>query len=79
MHRTSFHAIARVVRDEGILGLYGYAFTTPNHYRHLLAGYCTYTHTHTHTHTVSAGLLRQASYSTVCLGIYQSLFDKFSG
>lgn len=28
---------------------------------------------------LSAGLLRQATYSTTRLGVYQSLFDKFSG
>lgn len=51
-HRTSFHAIARVVRSEGVLGLYN---------------------------GLSAGLFRQATYSTTRLGVYQSLFDNFSG
>lgn len=51
-HKTSFHAIGRVVRSEGVLGLYN---------------------------GLSAGLLRQATYSTTRLGVYQSLFDYFSG
>lgn len=51
-HKTSFHAIGRVLRNEGIFGLYN---------------------------GLSAGLLRQATYSTTRLGVYQSLFDYFSG
>ncbi|CAI8008665.1 Mitochondrial 2-oxoglutarate/malate carrier protein [Geodia barretti] len=51
-HKTSFHAISRVIRSEGVLGLYN---------------------------GLSAGLLRQATYSTTRLGIYQSLYDKFTG
>jgi solute carrier family 25 oxoglutarate transporter 11 len=51
-HKTSLHAISRVVRGEGILGLYN---------------------------GLSAGLLRQATYSTTRLGVYQSLYDYFTG
>jgi hypothetical protein len=51
-HKTSFHAISRVIRSEGVLGLYN---------------------------GLSAGLLRQATYSTTRLGVYQSLYDKFTG
>uniref|UniRef100_A0A646QD83 Mitochondrial 2-oxoglutarate/malate carrier protein n=1 Tax=Hemiscolopendra marginata TaxID=943146 RepID=A0A646QD83_9MYRI len=51
-HKTSFHVIASVLRNEGITGIYT---------------------------GLSAGLLRQASYTTTRLGIYTWLFEKFSG
>ncbi|XP_065842563.1 mitochondrial 2-oxoglutarate/malate carrier protein-like [Oscarella lobularis] len=50
-HRTSFHAIAKIMRSEGFIGVYS---------------------------GLSAGLLRQATYTTTRLGIYQMLFDKFT-
>uniref|UniRef100_T1JNF0 Mitochondrial 2-oxoglutarate/malate carrier protein n=1 Tax=Strigamia maritima TaxID=126957 RepID=T1JNF0_STRMM len=51
-HKTSFHLIASVIKNEGITGIY--------------AG-------------LSAGLLRQASYTTTRLGIYTWLFELSSG
>eukprot|EP00106_Octopus_bimaculoides_P012556 XP_014779998.1 PREDICTED: mitochondrial 2-oxoglutarate/malate carrier protein-like [Octopus bimaculoides] len=50
-HKTSFHAIRSILKNEGITGMYT---------------------------GLSAGLLRQASYTTTRLGIYTMLFDKFS-
>ncbi|RWS06017.1 mitochondrial 2-oxoglutarate/malate carrier protein-like protein [Dinothrombium tinctorium] len=50
-HKTSFHVIKSVIRNEGITGLY--------------VG-------------LSAGLLRQASYTTVRMGVYSTLFEKLS-
>jgi solute carrier family 25 oxoglutarate transporter 11 len=49
-HKTSFHALAKIFRTEGVRGIY--------------AG-------------LSAGLFRQATYTTARLGIYQSLFERF--
>ncbi|XP_064384029.1 mitochondrial 2-oxoglutarate/malate carrier protein-like isoform X1 [Halichondria panicea] len=51
VHKTSFHALVRIVRTEGFFALYN---------------------------GLSAGLFRQATYSTTRLGVYQSLFDRFS-
>ncbi|XP_064642907.1 mitochondrial 2-oxoglutarate/malate carrier protein-like [Lineus longissimus] len=50
-HKTSLHAIASIMRSEGIIGMYT---------------------------GLSAGLLRQATYTTTRLGIYTILFDMFS-
>ncbi|CAI9741244.1 Hypothetical predicted protein [Octopus vulgaris] len=50
-HKTSFHAIRSILKNEGLTGMYT---------------------------GLSAGLLRQASYTTTRLGIYTMLFDKFS-
>ena len=47
-HKTSLHALVKITRNEGILGLYN---------------------------GLSAGLFRQATYGTVRMGIYQSLYD----
>lgn len=48
-HKTSFHVLRAVIKNEGIFALYN---------------------------GLSAGLLRQASYTTVRMGVYTSLFDK---
>ncbi|CAG5115114.1 unnamed protein product [Candidula unifasciata] len=50
-YKTSFHALASILKNEGVLGIYT---------------------------GLSAGLLRQATYTTTRLGIYTSLFDFFS-
>lgn len=50
-HKTSFHVIQSVIRNEGVTALYT---------------------------GLSAGLLRQASYTTVRMGVYTSLFDTYS-
>lgn len=50
-YKTSFHALAGIIKKEGILSLYN---------------------------GLSAGLLRQATYSTVRLGVFQSLTDRFT-
>lgn len=50
-HKTSFHAIRSILRNEGIRGIYS---------------------------GLSAGLLRQASYTTTRLGVYSVLFDTFA-
>lgn len=50
-HKTSFHAIKSIMKNEGIVGMYT---------------------------GLSAGLLRQATYTTTRLGVYTALFDKFS-
>ncbi|KAL5014746.1 hypothetical protein ScPMuIL_009016 [Solemya velum] len=50
-HKTSFHAIRAILKNEGLTGLYT---------------------------GLSAGLLRQATYTTTRLGIYTTLFDLFS-
>ncbi|CAG0897620.1 unnamed protein product [Darwinula stevensoni] len=50
-HKTSLHAVASILRNEGIIGIYS---------------------------GLSAGLLRQATYTTTRLGIYTWLFEKFS-
>lgn len=111
-HKTSFHAIARVVRNEGVLGFYnGYVFFfhlclcsvtviasvsavfTFFYYSSLFLPFLTLHSsvpmtdlclllcfsTPTYACRLSAGLLRQATYSTTRLGVYQSLFDYFSG
>ena len=70
-HKTSLHAIGRVISEEGLLGLY-------NGYVHLLS-VCIVVKVCACANSLSAGLLRQATYSTTRLGVYQSLFDKFSG
>lgn len=49
-HKTSIHAIASILRNEGFFGVYN---------------------------GLSAGLLRQASYTTTRLGVYTSLFERF--
>ncbi|CAF2194746.1 unnamed protein product [Rotaria magnacalcarata] len=49
-HKTSFHALRAIFRNEGFAGVY--------------AG-------------LSAGLFRQATYTTARLGIYQTLFEHF--
>jgi solute carrier family 25 oxoglutarate transporter 11 len=48
VHKTAFHAVANIARQEGVYGLYN---------------------------GLSAGLLRQASYTTTRLGVYQWLED----
>ncbi|KTG39276.1 hypothetical protein cypCar_00016874 [Cyprinus carpio] len=50
-YRTSFHAVASILRNEGIGGIYT---------------------------GLSAGLLRQATYTTTRLGIYTVLFERMS-
>ena len=45
---------------------------------------CIFTHDavvddYCYVYRLSAGLLRQATYSTTRLGVYQSLFDMFTG
>uniref|UniRef100_A0A8C2HUQ8 Solute carrier family 25 member 11 n=1 Tax=Cyprinus carpio TaxID=7962 RepID=A0A8C2HUQ8_CYPCA len=50
-YRTSFHAVASILRNEGIDGIYT---------------------------GLSAGLLRQATYTTTRLGIYTVLFERMS-
>ncbi|BFZ23153.1 hypothetical protein BsWGS_26192 [Bradybaena similaris] len=50
-YKTSFHALASILKNEGVVGIYT---------------------------GLSAGLLRQATYTTTRLGIYTSLFDLFS-
>lgn len=50
-HKTSFHAISSILKQEGVRGIYT---------------------------GLSAGLLRQATYTTTRLGIYTSLFDMVS-
>ena len=50
-HKTSFHALRSIIRNEGLFGVY--------------VG-------------LSAGLLRQATYTTTRLGVYTALFDKLS-
>ncbi|KAI2664055.1 Mitochondrial 2-oxoglutarate/malate carrier protein [Labeo rohita] len=50
-YRTSFHAVASILRNEGIRGIYT---------------------------GLSAGLLRQATYTTTRLGIYTVLFERMS-
>jgi len=47
-HKTSLHAIANIVKTEGLVGMYN---------------------------GLSAGLLRQATYTTTRMGIYQTLFE----
>jgi solute carrier family 25 oxoglutarate transporter 11 len=49
-HKTSFHALSKIFRNEGFRGIY--------------AG-------------LSAGLFRQATYTTARLGIYQTLLEHF--
>ncbi|XP_064610965.1 mitochondrial 2-oxoglutarate/malate carrier protein-like [Liolophura sinensis] len=51
-HKTSFHAVRSILKNEGIFGIYS---------------------------GLSAGLLRQATYTTTRLGIYTILFDMVSG
>ncbi|KAI0224844.1 Mitochondrial 2-oxoglutarate/malate carrier protein [Lamellibrachia satsuma] len=50
-HKTSFHAIRSILRNEGFIGMYS---------------------------GLSAGLLRQATYTTTRLGVYTILFEHFS-
>ncbi|KAH9495095.1 hypothetical protein Btru_018151 [Bulinus truncatus] len=50
-YKTSFHALASILKNEGVTGIYT---------------------------GLSAGLLRQATYTTTRLGIYTSLFDMMS-
>ncbi|KAK6175244.1 hypothetical protein SNE40_013749 [Patella caerulea] len=50
-HKTSFHAVKSILKNEGLFGMYT---------------------------GLSAGLLRQATYTTTRLGIYTTLFDMFS-
>ncbi|XP_076358006.1 mitochondrial 2-oxoglutarate/malate carrier protein-like isoform X1 [Tachypleus tridentatus] len=50
-HKSSFHAVRSIVKQEGLFGLYS---------------------------GLSAGLLRQASYTTVRMGVYSTLFEKIS-
>ncbi|XP_059157011.1 mitochondrial 2-oxoglutarate/malate carrier protein-like [Physella acuta] len=50
-YKTSFHALASILKNEGVSGIYT---------------------------GLSAGLLRQATYTTTRLGIYTSLFDMFT-
>lgn len=50
-HKTSFHVLRAVIKNEGLFALYN---------------------------GLSAGLFRQASYTTVRMGVYTSLFDKYS-
>ena len=72
-HKTSFHAISRVIRSEGVLGLY-------NGWAPLVCSQlCALGMMLDRLYRLSAGLLRQATYSTTRLGIYQSLYDKFTG
>jgi len=51
-HKTAFHALVSIVKNEGVLGVYN---------------------------GLSAGLLRQASYTTTRLGIFTSLQDHYKG
>ncbi|KAJ8008643.1 hypothetical protein DPEC_G00107000 [Dallia pectoralis] len=51
-YRTSFHALASILKNEGLGGIYT---------------------------GLSAGLLRQATYTTTRLGIYTVLFEKMTG
>ncbi|CAH1772442.1 unnamed protein product [Owenia fusiformis] len=51
-HKTSFHALRAILKNEGVTGIYT---------------------------GLSAGLLRQATYTTTRLGVYTTLFDKFKG
>lgn len=50
-HKTSFHAIRSILKNEGVSGIYT---------------------------GLSAGLLRQATYTTTRLGVYTILFERFS-
>ncbi|KAK6291603.1 hypothetical protein J4Q44_G00373870 [Coregonus suidteri] len=66
-YKTSFHALASILKNEGLGGIY----------TGLSAGLlrqATYT-----TTSLSAGLLRQATYTTTRLGIYTVLFEKMTG
>lgn len=49
-HKSSLHAIASILRQEGVFGVYN---------------------------GLSAGLLRQATYTTTRLGVFTSLMEKF--
>ena len=69
-HKTSLHAIGRVIKEEGFLGLYNGCVCN---------SICNCSECKFVCNSLSAGLLRQATYSTTRLGVYQSLFDKFSG
>ncbi|XP_070297412.1 mitochondrial 2-oxoglutarate/malate carrier protein, partial [Salvelinus sp. IW2-2015] len=51
-YKTSFHALASILKNEGLGGIYT---------------------------GLSAGLLRQATYTTTRLGIYTVLFEKMTG
>ncbi len=64
-HKTSFHALAKIFRIEGVRGIYaGYIMIFLDIQNIIYS-------------SLSAGLFRQATYTTARLGIYQSLFERF--
>lgn len=76
-HKTSFHAVFNIVKKEGVFGVY-------NGLENIIASLpncgieikCIMLYL---INRLSAGLMRQATYTTTRLGVYTTLFEKFKG
>ena len=68
-HKTSLHALAKIIRTEGIFAVY-------NGYVHMCIILLIIIIII--IISLSAGLLRQATYSTTRLGVFQMLMDNYT-
>ncbi|KPP64101.1 mitochondrial 2-oxoglutarate/malate carrier protein-like [Scleropages formosus] len=78
-YKTSLHAVASILRNEGFRGIYtGWAFLTGQGSVGQVSLSLNLSYMRDTEYILSAGLLRQATYTTTRLGIYTVLFERLS-